>query len=214
MKTPWYFWWIQACYHKTLILIAFRNIGIGNTVRTTPQAHYNRIQCAYLRGHYTKYAGFGCLPDRFLKTQFARAPIRTELLTLPPSPPFKLLCFLCFSRGTFDVCDSLAQGKVSETCFRSIVPAEWLLFREKSSDNPGQNCWHIPPPSIQCWSTLSSGRNSLIGLLIAEPTLNRGEGGEKKSFWDRLEVIRFVWLMIFRKMDKIKACVNTFCPGL
>ena len=28
------------------------------------------------------------------------------------------------------------------------------------------------------------------------------------------ERIRCVWLMIFRKMDKIKACVNTFCPGL
>ena len=37
-----------------------------------------------------------------------------------------------------------------------------------------------PLPPIQCWSTLSSGRNSLVGLLIAEPTLNRGEGGEKK----------------------------------
>ena len=46
--------------------------------------------------------------------------------------------------------------------------------------NPGQNCWHIPPPPIQCWSTLSSGRNSLVGLLIAEPTLNRGEGVRKK----------------------------------
>ena len=40
-----------------------------------------------------------------------------------------------------------------------------------------QNCWHIPLSPIQCWSTLSSGRNSLVGLLIAEPTLNPGKGG-------------------------------------
>ena len=52
----------------------------------------------------------------------------------------------CFSLGTFDVCDSLAQRKVTEMCFRSIVPAEWLLFRKYSSDNPRKNCWHIPPP--------------------------------------------------------------------
>ena len=31
---------------------------------------------------------------------------------------------------------------------------------------------------IQCWSTLSSGRNSLVGFLAAEPTLNLGKGGE------------------------------------
>ena len=37
-----------------------------------------------------------------------------------------------------------------------------------------------PLPPIQCWSTLSHGQNSLVGLLIAEPTLNRGEGVRKK----------------------------------
>ena len=35
-----------------------------------------------------------------------------------------------------------------------------------------------PLPPIWCWSTLSSGRNSLVGLSIAEPTLNPGKGGE------------------------------------
>ena len=37
-----------------------------------------------------------------------------------------------------------------------------------------------PLPPFKRWPTLSSGRNSLVGLLIAEPTLNRGEGGENK----------------------------------
>ena len=46
------------------------------------------------------------------------------------------------------------------------------------------------------------------------PHLNQGEGVRKKSFWNRLRVIRCVWLMIFRKMNKINPCVNTFCPGL
>ena len=41
-----------------------------------------------------------------------------------------------------------------------------------------------------------------------------GGGVRKESFWDRLGVVRCVWLMIFRKMDKINPCVNTFCPGL
>ena len=41
-----------------------------------------------------------------------------------------------------------------------------------------------------------------------------GGGWEKKSFWDRLGVIRCVWLIMFRKMDKINPCVNTSCPGL
>ena len=60
--------------------------------------------------------------------------------------------------------------------------------------NPGQNCPNPNPNPNQHWTG--------------------GRGARKKLFWDRLEVIRCVWLMIFRKMDKIKVCVNTFCPGL
>ena len=48
---------------------------------------------------------------------------------------------------------------------------------------------------------LSSGRNSWV---VPEPTLNPGEGGwVKKTFWNRLWVIRCAWLMIFRKRTKL-----------
>ena len=69
-------------------------------------------------------------------------------------------------------------GGFRHVCWRleSLAPVweTWQVY------NPGQNCWHIPPPPIQCWSTLSSGRNSLVGLLIAERTLNPGGGGWEK----------------------------------
>ena len=77
--------------------------------------------------------------------------------------------------------------------------------------NPGQNCWHIPPMLVN-----AQFRSKFVSWpLDCRTNIEPGGGGwEKKSFWDRLEVIRCVWLMIFRKMDKIKACVNTFCTGL
>ena len=64
-------------------------------------------------------------------------------------------------------------------------------------------------PPIQCCLTLSSGRNSLVGLLMAEPTLNPGKGGE----WKIVLGLSRGYTMIFWKMDKINACVSKFCPG-
>ena len=54
----------------------------------------------------------------------------------------------------------------------------WTTFTIATIPDKIVDTSHLPP--IQCWSTLSSGRNSLVGLLIAEPTLHRGEGGDKK----------------------------------
>ena len=67
--------------------------------------------------------------------------------------------------------------KVSKV--KSKVSRDWIFSTLKQATIPDKIVATSPLPPIQCWSTLSSGRNSLVGLLIAEPTLNRGEGGEK-----------------------------------
>ena len=128
---------------------------------------------------------------------------------------FKLLCFqkLLFP-GNFWRMRFISPRK-SNWNVLSFYRSGWMtdISRIKFRQSRTKLLTHPPFPPIQCWSTLSSGRNSLVGLLIAEPTLNRGEGARKESFWDRLGVIRCKWHDI-SKMDKIDPCVNTFCPGL
>ena len=136
----------------------------------------------------------------------------------------------CLSRTPVSDACIIHSGRPRHT-WDSRSEWRWRKYLKVTSRAPllGSDATHIQPlgatipdkivdtsplPPIQCCSTLSSGRTSLVGLLFAEPTLNPGEGVRKKSFWDRLGVVRCIWLMIFRKMDKINPCVNTFCPGL
>ena len=81
--------------------------------------------------------------------------------------------------------------------------------------NPGQNCWHIPPPPHPMLVNAQFRSKFVSWPLDCRTNIEPGGGGWRtKSFGDHLEEIRCVWLIIFRKMDKIKACGNTFCPGL